>query len=69
MTDFLTFVTNTIEISQLATTALRKYDSHTVLAQSQLGRVLVVENTKLVVAMDIMSDVMKDNEKVNEELK
>ena len=69
MTYFLTLVTNTEEVSQLATTALGKYDSHTVIAQSQLGKELVVENAKLVVAMDIMSDVMIDNEQENEELK
>ena len=38
MTDFLALVTNTEEVSQLAPTALGKYDSHTVIAQSQLGR-------------------------------
>ena len=69
MTDFRALVTNTEEVSQLAATALSKYDSHTVLAQSQLGRKLVVENAKLVVAMDIMSDVIRDNEKENEDLK
>ena len=69
MTDFLALVTNTEEVSQLAATALGKYDSHTVIAQSQLERELVIENAKLIVAMDIMSDVMRDNEKENEDLK
>ena len=68
MTDFSTLVSNTEKVSQLASIALGNYDSLTVIAQSQLGIVSVVENAKLVVAMDIMSDVMKDNEK-NEELK
>ena len=69
MTDFLTLVTNTEEVSQLASTALGKYDSHIVISQSQLERELVFENAKLVVAMDIMSDVMRDNEKENKDLK
>ena len=69
MTDFLALVTNTEEVFQLAATTLGKYDLHTVLAQSQLGRELVVENAKLIVAMDIMSDVMRDNKTENEDLK
>ena len=69
MTDFLALVTNTEEVSQLAATALGKYDSHTVIAQSQLVRELVVENSKLIVKMDIMTDVMRDNETENEDLK
>ena len=44
MTDFLALVTNTEEVSQFAATALGKYDSHTVIAKSQFGRELVVEN-------------------------
>ena len=38
MTDFLSLVTNTEEVSQLAATVLGKYDSHTVIAQFQLGK-------------------------------
>ena len=69
MTDFLALVTNPEDVSQLAATALEKYDSHTVIAQSQLGRELVIENSKLIVDMDIMSDVMRDNKKGNKDLK
>ena len=68
MTDFLAIVTNTDEVSQLAATALGKYDSHTKLAQSKLGRELLVVNANLIVAMKIMSKVIRDNEK-NEDLK
>ena len=66
MTHILTLVTNTEKVSQLATTALGKYDSHTVFPQSQLGRKLVFENAKLIVAMDVMRDVMRDNKNENE---
>ena len=60
MTDFLALVTNTEEVFQLAATALGKYDSHTVIAQFQLGMELVVENSKSIVAMDIMTNVMRN---------
>ena len=56
-------------VSQLATTAYGKYDSHTLLAQSQLGKELIFENAKLFVAIYILIDVMRNNEKENEKLK
>ena len=69
MTDFLPIVSNTVEVTQLSTNEINKYNTHTLLAQSKLGRELVLENAKLVVAMDVMSDVIRDNKKENEELK
>lgn len=66
MTDVLVLISTSEDVCNLATTDFNKYDSHTEVAQSQLGKKFIVENLKLIVAIYKMSDVMTDNERENE---
>lgn len=58
MTYCITLVTNTEDVFLLASTEINKNNSYIVIAQSRLGKKLIVQNAKLVVALDVMSDVM-----------
>lgn len=69
MVDFLAIFSNLDNVYKLATSELNKYNYLDIIAQAQIGIKVIVKNSQFRVAMDVMSEVMRDSEKEAEQLK